>query len=477
VSGSDANMDGYFDYGWNVEIDPVTKDVVNNTKLWKMGNMYHENIVVHSNQRTVYQGSDSNPGYLYKYVANTAQNLSAGTLYVYSGSKSGSGTWIQVDNSTQVACNTTLTQSNNLGGTVFSGIEDVEIGPDGKVYFAVKGENTVYRFQDSDPLTGTSVPMMQTFVGGGLSYPITHAGVTTMVPWVYGDDNLAFDGQGNLWVYNDGGNDKIWVVMSNHTQSMPNVKLFGQVPLGAEPTGITFSPDYKFLFMSIQHPNGANNANQVDAAGDTIDFQTGITLVIALQADLGTAPVLATEILALSVNPADQDDVMVAWTATFVPDITDFVVEYSQDAIDWTEVGTLENQSAPVVGGVQDFQFLHERTLGANARTTYYRIKIKHLDGHLRYSNIRSLAMAEPVAMMVFPNPSENGLFELKLSGGCGVGTITATNLLGQEVAQIPASNDAHNEIDLTQMPQGAYLIRYQDQDGVQRLVRAVIMH
>ncbi|GAA4891394.1 hypothetical protein GCM10023311_14690 [Flaviramulus aquimarinus] len=287
----DNNLDGYNDNGWNVEIDPVNKIIL--SKLWAMGNFAHENVTIHPNERTAYQGADSNPGYLYKFVANSPQDLNSGLLYVYSGSKEGTGNWILLDNTTQLERNSTLAQSLNVGATVFNGIEDVEIGPDGMVYFAVKGENKVYRFQDSDPITGTSLTM-ETFVGGK-TYDIQHLDGTTTVSWGGGNDNLAFDGEGNLWVLQDGVNHYIWVVESGHTQSSPKVKLFGIAPIGSEPTGITFTPDFNYLFMSIQHPNVLNNANQIDAAGNVISFSKGITMVIALKGNLGETLSLTEE--------------------------------------------------------------------------------------------------------------------------------------------------------------------------------------
>ena len=291
----DLNGDLYYDNGWNVEVDPATKTVLG--KRWAMGNFAHENVVIHANERTVYQGADSNPGYLYKFVADTAQDLTSGLLYVYTGSKSGPGNWVLLQNSTPNERNTTIAQSGSAGGTVFSGVEDVEIGPDGLVYFAVKGEGQVYRFQDSDPITGTTATM-ETFVGN-MSYDIVHESGTTSKAWGNGNDNLAFDGTGNLWVFQDGDSNYIWVVESGHTQVIPKVKVFGIAPTGAEPTGITFTPDYKYLFMSIQHPTNTNNAEQTDAAGTIVDFDLETVLVVALESDLGDT---------LSLNEVSIDD-------------------------------------------------------------------------------------------------------------------------------------------------------------------------
>jgi hypothetical protein len=307
----DNNLDNYYDHGWNVEIDPVTKTVVNNQKLWAMGNFSHENVAIHSNLRTVYQGADvveaGKVGYLYKFVATTVEDLSDGLLYVYKGSKNGSGNWVLLKNSTPTERNETYIRSGAdpdlndadtdfADATTFAGIEDVEIGPDGLVYFAVKGapDKRVYRFQDSDPISGTTVVNMETFVGNtdvnpNITYNINDGTNTTAVAWGAGNDNLAFDGDGNLWVLQDGGNNYIWVVKNGHTQASPDVEIFGIVPTGSEPTGITFTPDYKYLFMSVMHPDSGNVANQIDAAGVSINFDKGAVIAIALNPNLGTA--------------------------------------------------------------------------------------------------------------------------------------------------------------------------------------------
>lgn len=97
-----------------------------------------------------------------------------------------------------------------------------------------------------------------------MSYPITTATGSFTTSWGGGNDNLTFDDKGNLWVLQDSGNDYIWVIRPNHTQSNSQVLLFGSTPAGSEPTGLTFSPDYKYGFFSIQGPI-SNNSPQQDA--------------------------------------------------------------------------------------------------------------------------------------------------------------------------------------------------------------------
>jgi len=296
VVSADNNGDGYNDMGWAIEIDPVTKSVVDQNggltggdKLWALGNFQHENVVIHPNLRTVYQGRDHANGYLFKFVADVEKTLSQGALYVYKGSKSGSGEWLRVNNSTPAEQNSTIEQCVNLDATIFSGIEDVEISPiDGKIYVAVKAENKVFRFTDSDPISGTTVTNFETYVGDQ-NYEIDYGSGSISTPWGTGNDNLAFDNQGNLWVFQDGSDNYIWLVKKEHTIQNSSVELFGIAPFGAEPTGITFSPDNRFMFMSIQHPHAGNNStNQLDAFGNLKPFDKSVTIVVARKEDLGS---------------------------------------------------------------------------------------------------------------------------------------------------------------------------------------------
>ncbi len=295
--GEDLNLDGYHDFGWAIEIDPATKTIINQTdgrpdkdKLWAMGNFKHENAVVHNNLRTVYQGADDTKGqgYLFKFVASNSTDLSAGELFVYKGDKQNNHAWIKLKNSNKTDQNSTLDQCDNLGATNFGGIEDVEINPiDGMVYFAVKREDyggsekkgVIYRFNDKDPLDETGIENFEIYAGGGVSYDGE--------PWGEGNDNLVFDDLGNLWVAQDGSfirgdNNYIWVIENGHTQDNPKVKIFAKTPAGSEPTGLTFSPDYKYIFMSIQHPGSSNKAiAQKDAFDVDRLFDKDVAIVIA----------------------------------------------------------------------------------------------------------------------------------------------------------------------------------------------------
>ena len=293
----DANGDGYQDIGWNVEIDPATGKVRDYNgdgkpdKLWAMGRMQHENVAVGQDGITVYQGEDGGTSCIYKFVANVKGNLSEGSLYVLKRNSSNPslGDWIKVPNTTQSDRNNTRNIASSLGGTNWSNVEDVEFGPDGKIYFTSKVSGTIWRFKDN----GSSVAEIEAWVTNQ-NYSIEHSTGTQTVNFGTGIDNLVFDGEGNLWALQDGGGFHIWVIRPDHTPVNPKVALFATVPMGAEGTGLTFSPDFRYGFLSIQHPSGSNSQKQLDAAGVEVVHNAPTTIVFARKEYLGKSAVEQT---------------------------------------------------------------------------------------------------------------------------------------------------------------------------------------
>ncbi|PWW29087.1 alkaline phosphatase PhoX [Chryseobacterium sp. AG844] len=347
VTSNDVNNDGYKDYGWLVEIDPATAQVISkNTdgskgKLWQMGIMNHENVVINNAGTIAYYGEDGGTHMVYKYVMDTPNDLSSGNLYVLkldqgltaAGDPAGTtATWIQVPNKEKADQNNTNTNALTLGGTKFNGVEDVDISPlDGKIYFTAKGLDRVYRLQDN----GTTASQVETFVGGSSSvYSFNTAQGMKSEAWGDGNDNLTFDELGNLWVLQDGGKNYIWVIAPDHTQANPKVRLFASMPAGSEPTGLTFTPDHKFGFFSIQHPDSTISTD-VDATGNTIDYRgKSATIVIALKNNLGTEGTLGTietkiEENTVTVAPNPTSGVVKINSAKGLKDIS--VTAYSMD--------------------------------------------------------------------------------------------------------------------------------------------------
>ncbi|MDF2457269.1 MAG: putative phosphatase [Cytophagaceae bacterium] len=319
---ADANADGYQDRGWQVEIDPISGKIMdynndgNPDKIWRMGRMSHENIAVSAVSAIAYQAEDGGSSGVYKYVMDVKGKMNNGTLWVLrrDNSTSTTATWVQVPNTTQSECNTVSSVIGALGGTNWNGPEDVEFGPDGKMYFTSKGTGTIWRFKDD----GTTVSELEAWVTNR-NYPITHSEGTVNESFGTGIDNLTFDGEGNLWAMQDGGRGHLWVIRPEHTQADPKVELFAVTPSGSESTGLTFTPDYKYGFISIQHPGG--NTDLTDAAGNTVRFNAGATIVFARKEYLGANAIapsfdLGTDLVAcekLELTANTTTDVLNVW--------------------------------------------------------------------------------------------------------------------------------------------------------------------
>ncbi len=291
---TDLNNDGWYDLGWCVEVDPITRDVVDYDgdgqadKLWQMGNMAHENKTTPLDSQRVYWGEDNGASnetnYLYKFVADTKGDLSSGDLFVLvrdsADVANGTGTWVQVPNKTKQEQNEVVTFATNAGAFNVPRVEDVEWNPhDSMIYNISTNLDQIIRYRDQ----GATISDYEVWVDN-IDYT-TDIGEQVVFS---GPDNMAIDDRGNFWVLEDNSaGGYIYFIDSSHTPQNPQVKLFAISPAGSEPTGITFSPDYKYMFLSIQHPSTANSTVQSDAVGCATAHNGDVTLVIAMDGDLG----------------------------------------------------------------------------------------------------------------------------------------------------------------------------------------------
>ncbi len=302
-NNTDTNGDGYLDIGWCIEIDPATAKVKEYgtgkaQKLWALGRCSHENVVVDPKDwRIVYYGEDDGDGSVYKFVADKAGDLSSGKLYAlkldfaYNGGDPAgtTGTWVLVPNTTPQERSDSKKSALALGATKFAGIEDVEISPiNNLIYFAVKGAGRVYRFKDD----GTTVSGFETFLGGK-AYRINLGDKVMVEDFGNGIDNLAFDDRGNLFSLQDGGNNYVWFTPASHTNANPQVEIFMSPPRGSEPTGISFTPDFRYMFISVQEPN--SSATQADVAKRNVKQDVSYALAIARTPFLGQGTPVGTK--------------------------------------------------------------------------------------------------------------------------------------------------------------------------------------
>lgn len=452
TDGGDANGDGYQDVGWLVEVDPATglvKEYGNGKqeKLWAMGRMNHENVVVANDSKTAYYGEDGGTNCVYKFVADTPGNLYSGKVYVLkldlplSGDEASSSTakWIEVPNATQSDRNNLNGLAGALGGTNFNGVEDCEISPlDGKIYFTSKGKNRIYRFKDE----GTGVSEFEVFAGG-VTYPIETANGIVDEGWSDGNDNLVFDDKGNLWVCQDGGRNYIWVIDPNHTQNSPKVKIFASMPAGSEPTGLTFTPDYKYGFFSVQHPNG-NNAPQLDATFTDVTFNGSAVVVFSLGKDLGVQ-VPVVDFVADEVVVNEGETVTFTDLSTNTPNGWEWTFEGGTPATSTEASPTITYSTA----GVYDVSLVVKNIAGSSeavAKAQYILVQEE-----LGVNNPNELGDK----VSVYPNPT-TGLVTVQLEEEAGKKvSIQVYDILGRIISQTGSQTTGPNQkiaLDLSQI-------------------------
>ncbi len=471
IGTTDLNLDGYTDIGWNVEIDPVTRAIKDYNgdgtpdKLWKLGRMSHENVVVANDSIRVFEGADEGTrGFVYKFVAAIPGRLDTGSLYALkldstSVTAGSTGKWILVPNTTQTQCNTTGSLAQALGATNFNGVEDCEISPvDGKVYFTSKNTNRVYRFTDADTL----VRNFEIFVGNGATYNINYGTGTAPEAWSGGNDNLTFDEFGNLYVLQDGGRNHIWMVKPCHTQQFPAVELFAVTPAGCEPTGMTFTPDYKYMFVSFQEPD-ANLTPMIDAAGDTVRFNKSTAVVIARDEALGgfTAPLALEEFTSFGAV-AVEGGAKLDWGFVSSEPTARFDVQRLTGAGTFKTVATRTEQTA----AGRESRFTH--TDAVTGRATY-RIRHTSASGAETFTALRTIDAAVATGTLAivstYPNPAGAALNLSVQSPVNAEARIRVYNLTGAVVIDVAANlTEGGTTVTLptAQLPAGQYLVQLQ---------------
>ncbi|MEN9808971.1 MAG: hypothetical protein RLZZ488_538 [Pseudomonadota bacterium] len=268
------------DYGWVVEVDPVTQKA---RKLTALGRFAHEGATVaqaKDGRMVVYLGDDAKGQCIYKFISkgkitgnpvSDADLLVQGDLYVANLSK---GEWILLSPE-----NPALAKSNKFstlaevmthtreaakiaGGTRLNRPEDIKIDPtNGDVYFALTNNS------DSGDMHG-SVNLIrehkgdfasltfdyETFVVGGLRSGISCPDNLTFGPagtfWATTDMSASAMGRGALTAFKRNSmhrleSDRAGSVFARH---------FVQAPRDAELTGPCFLPDGSGLLLSVQHP-------------------------------------------------------------------------------------------------------------------------------------------------------------------------------------------------------------------------------
>ena len=201
--GNRASFDAYIDptgastavpntyrYHYIVEITNPTSAAPIPVKRYAMGRFEHENSIVMPDRKTVYLSQDDTNGVLFKFVADTAEDLSAGTLYGAKLTQDSGSTeplttgfdiqWLPLAHGTDAEIEAWIAEYDNVeyydGGDV---IEEV----DGKTVVTEGAVQTTSYLTDADA---------QAWAAGNANYPTVANGGGKVTAEAAMDDRIAF---------------------------------------------------------------------------------------------------------------------------------------------------------------------------------------------------------------------------------------------------------------------------------------------
>lgn len=245
------------------ELDPLTLEVNARPAL---GLKSHEGMAIDSDGN-VYGISETNPGYIFRFVPDRRADLSSGHLFALkvtapTGDRTGEAEWVPLDRAT------VLTNANTaaaaVGATGYNRPEDLEINAN-VLYAALTGP--------SNPSDNRVIAIDLREANGGSEhatafvYDYVKWGVNAVQGQFEMPDNLAFDRSGNLYITEDpatapttGRGDDIWVATPStggqHQPAATVVRFASLTDCQAEPTGIYFDKRANRLFVHAQHRGG-----------------------------------------------------------------------------------------------------------------------------------------------------------------------------------------------------------------------------
>ncbi|WP_326544134.1 PhoX family protein [Pseudorhodoferax sp.] len=321
--------------GWIVEIDPfdASSTPKKRTALGRIKHENAAQTLAADKRVVVYMGDDQANDYVYKFVssgkydaANARANanlLESGTLYVAKfgagatlGDMMGTGQWIALvpatattDGSTlgakfgdlgSILVNTRLA-ADAVGATKMDRPEWVTVHPDtGEAYLTLTNNSGRSTVDEANPRTsniyGQIIRWRETgkdaaaltfewdlFVlagnpahpAGGLQAGSSNINANNLFN---SPDGLAFDADGRLWIQTDGNfsNAGNYAGMGNNQMLVADpvtkeIRRFLVGPSGCEITGITWTPDQKYVFINVQHPGEYGSHPRAPAVQPDVD--------------------------------------------------------------------------------------------------------------------------------------------------------------------------------------------------------------
>lgn len=273
--------------------------------------------------------------------------------------------------------------------------------------------------------------------------------------------DMAFDGNGNLWfVISSSSKFGLYQLNGPVTTTAVSSIAMKQVmspstntPDGSIIAGIAFNSTGEiFLSTTNNHLYILND----DLTGDL----RGTFTTSGVGADLTSCnypmAVLNTAFTSFSQRSNDGK-VLLNWKVSRLENNTLFYVQYSDDAVHWTTIDSV-NSASGAYG--EQYAYEHKNLIEG---AVYYRVYIGRADGKKTYSAVLKVAgRNDSASAHVWPNPTIN-VAHVRNDDNVKR-PMRMINSLGNVVKQLTL-NPGINSIDLSLFPTGCYHMQYQQHD------------
>ncbi len=175
---------------------------------------------------------------------------------------------------------------------------------------------------------------------------------------------------------------------------------------------------------------------------------------------------LPIELIAFGTRPM-KDQVMINWTTGSELNNDFFTVEKSIEADQWDEVTKI--QGAGTTARETYYQTIDRNPING---ISYYRLKQTDFDGQFSYSEV-SLVIFSGISqsIVVSPNPSV-GIFKIYSETELKPGLIALFDISGQRIFDRIDNSDNGLYVDLTDTPNGVYLLKIIDSNNLATTIR-----
>jgi hypothetical protein len=171
--------------------------------------------------------------------------------------------------------------------------------------------------------------------------------------------------------------------------------------------------------------------------------------------NLGT--VLPVNLLYFSAEK-QQSNALLSWkTATEVKS-SGFVIERSNDARTWAEIGFVASKTNP--GKELSYNFLDEKPMRGD---NFYRLKQLDIDGAFEYSQVQLVRFDKAQQLQIVPNPASS---DFVIKGLHGNNNIAIANVAGQVLVNTRTEGVGEQLIQVAHLPAGMYFVTVKNDDG-----------